>query len=64
MQHQVEREDVADADDLRLGVVGARHRLCFLQRGEQHLVDIVARDLTWSGVHRGIRSKKAVEESG
>ena len=42
MQHQVKREDVADTDDLRLGVIRAHHRLSFLQRGKQHLVCIVA----------------------
>src|SRR6476646_8499645 len=61
MEDQVKREDVADTDDLRLRVIRAHHRLSFLQGGKQHLVGIGLRDLTWSGIHRDIRSKKAVK---
>ena len=42
VQHQVQRQDVADADDLRLGVVEARRGMGLLQCREQHAVGIVA----------------------
>ena len=36
VQHHVQRQDIADPDDLRLGVVEARCGMGSLQRREQH----------------------------
>ena len=42
VQHHVQRQDIADPDDLGLGVIEAHCGMRSLQRREQHLVGIVA----------------------
>ena len=51
MQCQIKRENIADTEDLGLGVIGAHQRLRFVQRREEPLVGAVACDLKGS-VHR------------